>query len=63
VVAARKSSRIHKTLQEAGGMNIISTDAFTILNSYDDDTLEMIANDSDVRLGETRKRPGRLYVQ
>jgi uncharacterized membrane protein YdfJ with MMPL/SSD domain len=55
VVAARKSSRIHDNLQQAGGTNIISTNAFTILNSCDDDVLEMIENDCDVRLGANRE--------
>jgi hypothetical protein len=55
VVAARKSSRNHDKLQQAGGTNIISANAFTILNSCDDDVLEMIENDCDVRLGANRE--------
>jgi hypothetical protein len=54
VVAARKSSRNYKPLQENEGMYTTTVNKFAILNSCEDDMLETIANDCDVCLGSNK---------
>jgi hypothetical protein len=51
VVAARKSSRGRKTRQGGGGMHKIPPNSFAILNSCEDDDLELIAKNCDIILG------------
>jgi hypothetical protein len=50
-VAARKSSRERKTMQGGGGMHKIPPNSFAILNSCEDDDLELIAKNCDIILG------------
>jgi hypothetical protein len=54
-VAARKSSRTHKTPHEAEGTHTILTNTFAVSNSCDDETLENISHECDVRLGTSRE--------
>jgi hypothetical protein len=54
VVAAMKSARGRKPRGE--GMCNIPVNSFTVLNSYDDDELELIATNCDIVLGGVGKK-------
>jgi hypothetical protein len=54
IIAARKSLRNYKPLQENEGMYATSVNKFAILNSCEDEMLESISSDCDVCLGSNK---------